>query len=224
MIGARARVLSLNLSTFTPARATTWQIMAADYGSSLPKFFLALLDLYLRHPHVPWYLLVGDDNFVVPRHVLMLLEHVDSSEKYVVGGPVGQHVGVGDYISGGSGLLFSNGLLRASWRHIGPFAASWRKGRGQYMLCHPCADVAFGFFMRDVGAVQVEIKGMHGMWPEYYALHTSALLPACAAVKDRPRIRSPLPATFHYVQPRAMGLLARHFFGTLDESRDDLKS
>ena len=37
----------------------------------------------------------------------------------------------------------------------GPFAAAWRKGRGQYMLCHPCADVAFGFFMRDVGAVQV---------------------------------------------------------------------
>ncbi len=35
--------------------------------------------------------------------------------------------GVGDYASGGSGLLFSNGFLQAAWRHLGPFAASWRR-------------------------------------------------------------------------------------------------
>ena len=30
------------------------QIMAADYASSLPKFFIALLDMFLRHPERAW--------------------------------------------------------------------------------------------------------------------------------------------------------------------------
>ena len=75
-----------------------------------------------------------------------------------------------------------------------------RQVRGQYMLCHPCADVAFAFFARDVGAVTVEVKCMHGMWPEYFAMHASAFLPACAAAQPRPRIQCAAPATFHYVQ------------------------
>ena len=187
-------------------------IMRADYGSSLPKFFMALLDLFLRHPHRQWYLLVGDDNFVVPQHLLELLDGIDAADKYIVGGPLGQHVGLGAYASGGSGLLFSNGFMQAAWRHLGPFAVSWRQGRGQHLLCHPCADVAFGFFARDVGAVTVEVECMHGMWPEYFAMHTSRDLPSCAAVPNRPRIKCARPATFHYVQPRAMRLLSRHFF------------
>jgi hypothetical protein len=86
------------------------------------------------------------------------------------------------------------------------------------MLCHPCADVAFGFFVRDIGAVTVEVKCMHGMWPEYFGMHSSVFLPACAAMKDPPRVQCQRPATFHYLQPRAMLLLSRHFFGKdLDE-------
>ena len=94
--------------------------------------------------------------------------------------------------------------------------------RGQYMLCHPCADVAFGFFVRDIGAVTVEVKCMHGMWPEYFGMHSSVFLRACAAMKDPPRVQCQRPATFHYLQPRAMLLLSRHFFGKdLDEGKVD---
>jgi hypothetical protein len=59
------------------------------------------------------------------QHLLALVQHLDSNEKLIVGGPIGQHVGIGSYASGGSGLLFSNGFLRAGWRHLGPFAAAW---------------------------------------------------------------------------------------------------
>ncbi|KAJ1496291.1 hypothetical protein T484DRAFT_1760225 [Baffinella frigidus] len=76
------------------------QIEAADYASSLAK----------RHPEASWYYLGGDDNFVVPENLVAQLQGLDAASVLMVGGPLGSHVGVGKYPSGGCpGLGGSSG-------------------------------------------------------------------------------------------------------------------
>lgn len=188
---------------------------------------------------------------MVPDNLVALLQPLDAREPLLVGGPLGSHVGVGHYLSGGSGIVFSQGFLARAAHHLAPFAASWRRERGRAMLCHPCADVAFGVLAKDLGARLVEARArppapvllcswrfgrspqpttpcgrrargeqvgcMHGMWPEYFALHSAApALRACAPRQSTagwPRVHCARPATFHYVQPRAMRLLAAALLG-----------
>jgi len=180
------------------ARYLWEEIMAADYASSLPKFFMALLDMYTRHPNASWFFLGGDDNFVVPVNLLHQLQPLNADEKLVVGGPLGHHLGVGNYLSGGSGIVFSRGFMLATYRKLIPFTVSWRRVRGKHMLCHPCADVAFGFLANDVGAKMVEIPCMHGMWPEYFALHSTRHVPGCLS---RARVRYPQISCDRYCTP-----------------------
>jgi len=186
----------------------------ADYLSSMPKFMLMLFDLHYRCPECDWFFVGGDDNFVAPGHLQPLLESLNSSDRIMAGGPIGRHVGVGAYPSGGSGIIFSRGFAAAASRHLAPFAVSWLGGRGQRYLCHPCGDIAFGVLARDIGARVEELPCLHGMWPEYFSLHSSPAVPACASLvgsAQQPRVTCPRPATFHYVQPRSMRLLY-HFF------------
>jgi hypothetical protein len=51
------------------------------------------------------------------------------------------------------------------------------------------AGVLACYFYFIIFFVQVEVKCMHGMWPEYFSIHKSEFLPVCAAVIQRPRIQ-----------------------------------
>lgn len=128
---------------------------------------------------------------------------------------------MGRYPSGGSSIIFSKGYVEAALGRLAPFAASWLQGgRGRRNLCHPCADIAFGVLSGDIGAAVHEMPCMHGMWPEYFALHSSRAVPGCASrMAGYPRVECGRPASFHYVQPRSMELLYRFFFEHRDSGR-----
>ena len=85
--------------------------MRDDYLSSVPKFFLGILDMYNTYPNTAWYYIAGDDTFVVVDHLLDRLAPFDASQALYVGGHLDFRRGL-NFLGGGAGIIFSNGLMK----------------------------------------------------------------------------------------------------------------
>ena len=194
-----------------------------DYLSSVPKFFLALKDMFERHPTAKWFVLVGCDNFVEPYNLVDELVKFDPASPVLAGEIIGRtavrHITVPgmdkhgsiEYLGGGAGLVFSNGLLQQLHRRLEPFVRSWLTGKGAF--CIPCADVAFTVLAAQLGVELTSLDCVTSWWPERHSSTLMTHLMVGDEIRCTPHWASPCPlqSVFHYIKPRGMRLLYEYF-------------
>ncbi|KAJ1492649.1 hypothetical protein T484DRAFT_1930827 [Baffinella frigidus] len=198
--------------------------------------------MHRLHPRLEWYFLAGCDTYVFPAAIADATRGVDGMrERVLLGGHAGVHTAHGRgtlFLSGGSGLLFSNALVTAFAPVAPALLRRWLERDGAQARCAPCADIAFAHFAELLGARLEQRPCFYAFWPQYYvAQHPGGApgeiawragaggLPArCAAARvdvrglgvsasswwARTSEVCGAPVAFHYLQPRAMRLLHRY--------------
>ena len=144
-----------------------------DFFSSVPKFVLALVDLYVRHPRAKWFYVAGCDTYLVAHNLLLALGGLDSEQRLVVGGHAGKHFEV-MFLSGGSGLAFSRGYMAALAPRAPALLRSWMEVDGPRHRCTPCADIFFVHASRLLDAEMLQRPFFFAFWPQYYVASTAA--------------------------------------------------
>ena len=138
-----------------------------NYWSNLNKTFLALRELYQRHPNKAWYMQTSDDAYIDVDALLLRLDPFDSEQVMYIGGPVGggQCWLTGKdltYIGGGLGFVVSRGFL-AKWAADieGWMATSWLSERGVAEHTSKWGDVMVGCYMQQREVPVTHILGGH---------------------------------------------------------------
>jgi hypothetical protein len=144
-----------------------------DFFSSVPKFVLALVDLYVRHPRAKWFYVAGCDTYLVANNLLLALGGLDSEQRIVVGGHAGMHFDV-LFLSGGSGLAFSRGYMATLAPRAPALLRSWMEVDGPRHRCTPCADIFFVHASRLLDAEMLQRPFFFAFWPQYYVTSTAA--------------------------------------------------
>jgi hypothetical protein len=147
-----------------------------DFFSSVPKFVLALVDLYARHPEAKWYYVAGCDTYLIAANMLRALGGLDHRRRILLGGHPGIHFAKTEqlvFLSGGSGLIFSRAYVEALAPRAPQLLRAWLEVDGARYRCTPCADIFFVHTSRILGAQVIERPSFFAYWPHYYVSSTA---------------------------------------------------
>lgn len=149
-----------------------------------------------------WVVLVGDDNYVVPRNFAKVLALMDASTPVVLGIKGCGNCSAGG-LCGGGGQVFSHGALE-SFFGAGR-EAFLEEAAGEALACGMWGDVANCRIAAKRNVVVNNLDGLHGWHEEGEKLTKSV------------SSTNPKPLTFHYVKPTEMGML-HHMFQEMNKT------
>ena len=133
--------------------------------SNINKTMLGLRELYYKHPDAAWFMLSGDDDYVVPVHILHKLQKLNHSAPVFAGGAgiKGKCANTDadvEFFSGAGGIIASNGLMAATHHLMAEWIENkWMRGKeGNF---RDGGDVAVACFFQELGYERTYLKGFH---------------------------------------------------------------